>query len=88
MQIFVTSTDTNMGKTFITAGLATVMQSLGYKAGVYKPIQTDAIEQNGFLVSADLSCVKQLDSYISLCYLAKYYVFLKYMKKIRPHQSM
>ena len=48
MQIFVTSIDTNVGKTFITAGLASVMQSLGYKAGVYKPIQTNAIEQNGF----------------------------------------
>lgn len=72
MQIFVTGTDTNIGKTFVTSGLATVMQSLGYKAGVYKPIQTDAIEQNGFLVSADLSFVKQLDSYIET---ANSYIF-------------
>lgn len=72
MHIFVTSTDTNVGKTFVTSGLATVMQSLGYKAGVYKPIQTDAIEQNGFLVSADLSYVKQLDAYIET---ANTYIF-------------
>ena len=59
-----TGVDTNVGKTFITAGLAAVMQSLGYKSGVYKPIQTGAIEQNGFLVSPDLSYVKQLDFYV------------------------
>jgi len=64
MQVFVTSIDANTGKTFLTAGLATVMQSLGYKAGVYKPVQTGAIEKNGFLVSPDLSFVKQLDSFV------------------------
>lgn len=64
MQVFVTGVDANVGKTFVTAGLAAVMQSLGYKAGVYKPIQTGAIEQNGFLVSPDLSYVKQMDFYV------------------------
>jgi len=64
MHVFVTSTNPHTGKTFISAGLAAVMQSLGYKAGVYKPIQTKAIEQNGFLVSPDLSFVKQLDFYV------------------------
>lgn len=64
MHIFVTGTDTDVGKTVVTAGLAAVMQSLGYKAGVYKPFQSGAEEKNGFLVSPDLAYVKQLDFYV------------------------
>lgn len=60
MQVFVTGTDTGIGKTFVTAGLAAVMQSLGYKAGVYKPFQSGAEEKNGFLISPDLSYVKKI----------------------------
>ncbi len=73
MQIFVTGTDTDIGKTLVTAGLAAVMQSLGYKAGVYKPFQSGAEEKNGFLVSPDLAYVKKLDFYVeTLCtYLLK-----------------
>ena len=73
MQVFVTGTDTDIGKTVVTAGLAAVMQSLGYKAGVYKPIQSGAEEKNGFLISPDLSYVKKLDFYVeTLCtYLLK-----------------
>lgn len=73
MQLFVTGTDTNVGKTVVTAGLAAVMQSLGYKSGVYKPFQSGAEEKNGFLISPDLSYVKKLDFYIeTLCtYLLK-----------------
>lgn len=73
MHIFVTGTDTDIGKTVVTAGLAAVMQSLGYKAGVYKPFQSGAEEKNGFLVSPDLAYVKQLDFYVeTLCtYLLK-----------------
>lgn len=68
MQVFVTGTDTGIGKTFVTAGLAAVMQSLGYKAGVYKPFQSGAEEKNGFLISPDLSYVKKLDFYVdTLC---------------------
>ena len=73
MQVFVTGTDTNVVKTIVTAGLAAVMQSLGYKSGVYKPFQSGAEVKNGFLVSTDLAYVKQFDFYIeTLCsYLLK-----------------
>ncbi len=64
MQVFVTGTDTDVGKTVVTAGLAAVMQSLGYKVGVYKPFQSGAVEQNGFLKSPDLSYVKKMDFYV------------------------
>ena len=64
MQIFVTGTDTDVGKTVITAGLAAVMQSLGYKAGVYKPFQTGAEIKNNTLHSQDLAYVKHIDNYV------------------------
>lgn len=64
LNIFVTATDNNLGKTFITAGLAATMQSLGYQTCVYKPVQTGAIEKNGFAQSPDLAFVKNIDPYV------------------------
>lgn len=64
LNIFITGTDVNVGKTFITAGLAATMQSLGYSTSVYKPIQTGSLAKNGFLQSPDLAFVKNIDPYI------------------------
>lgn len=73
LNIFVTGTDINVGKTFIAAGLAATMQSLGYSTCVYKPIQTGALGKNGFFQSPDLNYVKSIDPYIKTasCYLFK-----------------
>ncbi len=65
MNIFVTGINNKSGKTVISAGIAAVMQSLGYKSGVYKPIQTGAIDKGKYLISPDLSFVKMLDPYIT-----------------------
>lgn len=64
LNIFVTGTDVNVGKTFITAGLAATMQSLGYSTCVYKPIQTGSLGSKGFMQSPDLAFVKNIDPYI------------------------
>lgn len=64
LNVFITSTDINVGKTFITAGLAATMQSLGYATAVYKPIQTGAVVKNGLSQSHDLVYVKTIDPYI------------------------
>lgn len=64
LNIAIVGSDINVGKTFITAGLAATMQSLGYSTCVYKPIQTGAIEKNGFAQSPDLVFVKTIDPYI------------------------
>lgn len=65
MNIYVTSTESGSGKTVISAGIAAVMQSFGYNAGVYKPVQTGAIDKGQYLVSPDLTFVKMLDSHIT-----------------------
>lgn len=66
LNIFVTGTDSNVGKTFITAGIAATMQSLGYSTCVYKPVETGAIKKNGFGQSRDLVFVKNIDPYIQI----------------------
>ena len=65
MNIYISSIENGSGKTVISSGIAAVMQSLGYKAGVYKPIQTGAIDKGKYLVSPDLAFVKILDPYIT-----------------------
>lgn len=65
MNIFITGTEFGIGKTFVTAGLSAVMQSLGYNTGVYKPVQTHSIDEGSFLISPDLAFVKMFDPYIT-----------------------
>lgn len=65
MNVFVTGTSSKAGKTFVTAALASIMQSLSYKTAVYKPIQLGAFEQNTFIVAPDISYVKKFDPYLS-----------------------
>ena len=48
LNLYVTSANRKDGKTFLTAGIAATMQSLGYSTSVYKPVQTGGIEVNGF----------------------------------------
>ena len=64
LELFVTEIEPSSDKIFITAGLAATMQGLGYYTTVYKPIQTGAIEYNGYLQSPDLVFVKLIDTYI------------------------
>lgn len=63
--VFITGINSSCGKTVISAGIAAVMQSLGYKAGVYKPVQSGAIDKGKYLLSPDLTFVKMLDPYIT-----------------------
>lgn len=64
LELFVSGAEKNSGKTFITAGLAATMQSLGYSTCVYKPVQTGAIEKSGFIQAPDLAFIKFIDPYI------------------------
>lgn len=64
MNIIITGIGNNCGKTVIVSGLASVMQSLGYKTAVYKPVQTEALDKGHYLISPDLAFVKMLDKYI------------------------
>ena len=64
MNIFITGIGNNSGKTIISAGISAVLQSVGYKVGVYKPVQLGAIDKEDYLISPDLAIVKMLDQNI------------------------
>ena len=51
--IFVTGTDTGVGKTFVTALLALKLRAAGIDAGVMKPIASGCTWHNGELVADD-----------------------------------
>ena len=57
--IFILGTDTDVGKTVVTAGLVYVLRSQGYNACSFKSIQSGGIEKNGSLISADTHFVKK-----------------------------
>lgn len=50
---FVTGTDTGIGKTVVTAGLAANLRQKGINAGIMKPVQTGSKKIDGSLVSVD-----------------------------------
>lgn len=51
--IFITGTDTGVGKTFFTAGLARLLKSYGYRVGVMKPAETGCELRDGALYAED-----------------------------------
>ena len=52
--IFITGTDTGVGKTVVTAGLAGALKAIGINAGVMKPVATGAVWNKGRLLSDDV----------------------------------
>lgn len=65
LNLYITSANKKEGKTFLTAGLSATLKSLGYSTSVYKPIQTNCIENNGFVQSSDLTFIKTIDPFIN-----------------------
>ena len=61
MNIFITATDTDAGKTTVTAGIAAAVQKQGIKTGVYKPVQSGAVIKNEKKTAPDLDFVKKIN---------------------------
>jgi dethiobiotin synthetase len=57
--IFITGTDTGVGKTFFSCGLAALLKADGYKVGVMKPSETGCVEQDGQLFADDAWRLKE-----------------------------
>jgi dethiobiotin synthetase len=57
--IFITGTDTGVGKTVIAAGLAALFRKKGLSVGVMKPIQTGCITRRGARIPADARFLMQ-----------------------------
>jgi len=57
--IFITGTDTGVGKTFFACGLAALLRRRGYRVGVMKPAETGCPEIDGQLVPEDAARLKE-----------------------------
>jgi dethiobiotin synthetase len=57
--IFITGTDTSVGKTFFACGLAAVLRDSGYKVGVMKPAETGCDLGDGKIVTQDAWALKE-----------------------------
>lgn len=51
--LFITGTSTEVGKTYVTAGIARALFANGHRVGVYKPAASGCVLENGKLISAD-----------------------------------
>lgn len=56
--IFITGTDTGVGKTLVGASLAACLRERGYKIGVMKPAETGCANQDGMLLPDDAMRLK------------------------------
>lgn len=57
--IFITGTDTGVGKTYVGAMLAKELKKRGIDVGVMKPVETGCRKRNGKLYPADAACLIQ-----------------------------
>ena len=57
--IFISGTDTGVGKTFVSCSLAALLHELGYRVGVMKPVETGCSERDGQLFPEDAVRLKQ-----------------------------
>ena len=56
--VFITGTDTGVGKTIVTAGLVSLFIDEGLDVGVMKPIETGCFRRNGRLIPRDATFLK------------------------------
>lgn len=57
--IFITGTDTGVGKTLLAASLAAFLRDRGYRVGVMKPVETGCPESDGTLIPQDALRLKE-----------------------------
>ncbi len=58
--LFITGTDTGVGKTLVTAGLARCLRDRGFAPGVIKPVETGCALRNGKRIPRDGSFLKHM----------------------------
>lgn len=64
--LFITGTDTDVGKSVMTLALALALEKAGYRVAVYKPLQSGAYYENGKLAAPDLVLMQKFSKTI-LC---------------------
>lgn len=57
---FITATDTDAGKTYVSCQILKTWQEQGFSVGAFKPVASGAIWQNGQLVSEDAMALAEV----------------------------
>jgi len=60
--VFITGTDTGVGKTLVGAGLAALFKERGFDMGVMKPVESGCRRENGCLIPEDAILLKEMVS--------------------------
>jgi dethiobiotin synthetase len=61
LSILITGTDTGVGKTAVTAGLAAALRRRGFDVGVMKPVATGGVrDEDGYVTSPDARFLQQI----------------------------
>lgn len=59
LSYFITGTDTGVGKTFVTSGVARALKNEGFSVGVMKPVETGCASKNSALFPEDAVALKE-----------------------------
>lgn len=62
--LFITGTDTDVGKSVMTLALALALEKAGYRVGVFKPLQSGAYYEEGKLTAPDLALMQKFSKTI------------------------
>ncbi|CAD7702819.1 unnamed protein product [Ostreobium quekettii] len=57
--LFVSGTDTEVGKTWVSCRILTELREHGHRVGAWKPVCSGAVERDGQLVWEDVQCLLQ-----------------------------
>lgn len=63
--LFITGTDTDVGKSVVTGALALCLEKMGYGVAVYKPLQSGAYFEKDALIAPDLAFVQRFSKTIA-----------------------
>lgn len=58
--VFITGTDTDVGKTWVAAGLTAVLRRWGLRAVYFKPVQSGCSEEGGRLIPTDARLAREV----------------------------
>lgn len=61
--VFITGTDTGVGKTFVACGLAGLLKARGFTVGVMKPVETGCTGKDGQLYPEDADRLKHASGF-------------------------
>ncbi|ASQ45917.1 dethiobiotin synthase [Legionella clemsonensis] len=62
---FITGTDTNCGKTYVTCQILDYLKQLGKKGMAIKPLASGCIEKNGQLINEDVLRLQQYNTHLN-----------------------